>query len=49
MVGYDEGTATSGGELEARDRKDNKREASVYTDNLKLGVANKTSTSIPKQ
>ena len=42
---HGEGSATSGGELEARDRRDSKRKASVYADNSKIGAADKTSTS----
>ena len=42
---HGEGYATSSGELEARDKKDSKRKASVYVDNSKIGAADKTSTS----
>nr|POF21005.1 hypothetical protein CFP56_59199 [Quercus suber] len=48
LAEHREGSATSSKELEARDRRDSKCKASVYADNLKLGAADKTSTSIQK-
>ena len=49
LAGHGEGLATSGGVLETRDRRDSKRKACVYTDSLKTGVAEKTSTSTQKR
>lgn len=49
LAGYGEGSATSGGKLEAQDRRDSKRKASVYVDNPKIGTADKTTTSIQKR
>ena len=49
LAGHGEGFATSGGVLETRDRRDSKRKACVYTDSLKTGVAEKTSTSTQKR
>nr|POF02675.1 hypothetical protein CFP56_38142 [Quercus suber] len=49
LAGLGEGSTTSGGELEARGRRDSKRKASVYADNPKIGAADKTSTSIPER
>ena len=49
LAGHGEGLATSGGVLETRDKRDSKRKAGVYTDSLKTGVAEKTSTSTQKR
>lgn len=49
LAGHREESATSSGELEAQDRRDSKRKANVSADNPKIGVADKTSTSIQKQ
>ena len=45
LAGHGEGFATSGRVLETRDRRDIKQKAYVYTDNPKIGVADKTSMS----